>query len=103
MNQNRLLKEILRQPKDDVAALRTNVVHQLNKRPAIVDVPQQVGKENQKRDRTADPYPVVEEGTPLWCDKKPDDYAESEKSDGIFFFESDTCDHAEPQPIARVI
>ena len=36
-------------------------------------------------------------------EEKADDYSETKERDGIFFLQADTCDHTEPEPIARLV
>src|ERR1700730_5893987 len=101
MNQERLLEEIFREGKDDIAAFGADVAHQLDEGPVIVNVPEQVGKENQEGGETTEPYPASEEDTPLSSEHKSDDHAEAEEGNGIFFLEADAGDHTETEPVTR--
>ena len=91
----------MRQRQDDVAAFGANVVHQFEKGPVVVDVPQQIGEEDQKGCAAADPDPPIEENAALSGEQKTGDHAESEESDGILFLQPDAGHHAEPEPIKR--
>jgi len=98
-----LLKEILRQRENDIAAFGADVVHQFDKGPVIVNVPEQVGEENQECGEAAEPDPGIEEDAALRSEQKADDDAEAEDGDGVFFLQAEAGDYAEPQPIARGI
>ena len=103
MKQQGLLKEVLRQGKDNVAAFGTDVVHELEEGPLIVDIPEQVGQENQEGCATAQPDPATEEDAALRGGQQTDDHAEAKQGDGIFFLQANPRDHAEPQPVAWII
>jgi hypothetical protein len=103
LNQQGLLKEVLRQGKDHVTAFGTDVVHELEEGPLIVNIPEQVGQENQEGCAAAQPDPAIEEDAALGGEQKADDHAEAKQCDGIFFLEANARDHAEPEPVVWII
>ena len=46
---------------DNVTAFRANVVHELEKRPLIVNIPKQIRQENEKSRPDSKPYPFVQQ------------------------------------------
>ena len=72
------------------------------KRQVIVDVPKQVGQENQEGGKAAEPDPGIEQDAALRGQEKADDNAEAEDSDGILFFHAEAGDDADPEPVAWV-
>ncbi len=103
MNQQRLLEEILRQRKHDIAPIRADIVHQLDERPVIVNVPKQVRQKDQESREPAKPKPRTEQRAALRSQQKPDDHTEAEQSDRIFFLQAQSRDDAEPKPIPRIV
>src|SRR5580704_636912 len=103
MNQQRLLQEILRQRKDDIAPVFANVVHQLDEGPVIVNVPKQVGQKNQEGRKPAQPHPRTEKDAALRRQQKADDQAEPEDRNRILLLQPDSRYNTEPYPIARIV
>jgi len=68
-----------------------------------VDVPQQVGQEDQEGGKAAQPDPFIEEHAALFGEQQAHDDSQAEDGDGILFFHADPGDHAEPQPVPRII
>src|SRR5216684_2974812 len=100
MNQQSLLKEVLARGEYHVAAFRSDVAHQFEERPVIVNVPEEVRKKNQECREAAEPYPLVEKDAALFGEEQADNNSETEERDGILFLQAKARDHAEPQPVA---
>src|SRR4029079_8341512 len=86
-----------------VATLGLDVVHQFDKRPMVVDIPQQVGKKDQEGGKASEPYPFIGEDATLLSQQQSDDDSKTENGDEIFFFNAESGDGAEPQPVTRFI
>src|SRR5579859_3690596 len=65
MNQQRLLEEILRQRQDHIATLGSNIAHQFDKRPVVMNVPEQVWQKNKKGREPTYPNPRIEKNAAL--------------------------------------
>src|ERR1700683_195015 len=100
MDEHGLLEEISRKGQDDVAPLGADIVHQLQKRPIVLDVPEQVGKKDQKRGKSANPDPRMEKRTALRGEQQAHNDAKPEQSDGVLLLHADAGDNAEPEPVA---
>ena len=62
-----------------------------------------VGKEDKEGGESAEPDPLFEEDAALLGQQQTDDDAEAEDGNGVFFFQAKTRNHAEPEPVARII
>src|SRR5579864_8764447 len=60
-----LLHEKIDRTKHNVTALSANVVHELEKRPLIVNIPKQIRQENEKSRPDSKPYPFVQQEAAL--------------------------------------
>src|SRR4029077_19749741 len=63
--EQRLLEEVGERSQHHVAAFGADSPHGLNERPVMLNVPEQVGKEDQEGGDAAEPDPLVEEDTAL--------------------------------------
>ncbi len=97
-----LLQEVFERAQCDVPAFRLDVAHELEEGPVVVNVPDEIGQENQERSEAADPNPPVGEYAALLGQKQANNHAETKHRNGIFLFHSDPGHHPEPQPIARL-
>src|SRR5215471_8917897 len=93
-----LLADVCERWVGDVLASRADVVHQFEKRPMVVDVPNQVGQEDQERDSAASDEPGREQQFSLRGEKESEKQCECEDRDGVFVLESQTSDCAKRYP-----
>ncbi len=82
----------------DVLSGDSNVVHQFEERPVVLDIPNQVGKEDQERYGTAREKPWGEQELALPREKKSEKQSEGKNGDGIFVFEPEASDGTESEP-----
>ena len=61
-----------------------------------MDVPQQIGQEDQKGRSSTEPHPLREKGAALRGKQKPDHDPDSKDQDRILFLQPDTSDHSKP-------
>src|ERR1700719_4165028 len=99
MNQQSLLKEILKWSQHNIATFSFNVPHQFDKRPVIVDVPQQIGQKDQKSGEAPQPDPLVGEYSALFRQHKANHDSEAEDGNGIFLFHAKTGNDTKPKPV----
>src|SRR5260370_21148830 len=103
VHKQRLLEEVGKRPQHDVAAFSANTPNELNERPVVLDVPENIGKEDEEGSESAEPDPLVEEDAALLRQQQADDDAEAEESNGVFLLKADTRDHAKPAPVSWII
>src|SRR6266849_7039727 len=103
MNQQNLLEDVLQRREFNIAAAGLDVAHQLQKRPVMLDVPDEVREKNQEGHNSTQPDPFVSEDAALLGQQQPDDDAQAEHGNGILFFHPDASDDTEPEPIAGTL
>ena len=69
----------------------------------VVNVPQEIGQENQEGREPAQPDPFVGEDAALLGEQQADHNAEAEQRDGILLLHAQARDNAEPEPVARIV
>src|SRR5690242_13945925 len=99
MNEQSLLEEVFTCRQHYVALVRANIVHELNERPVVMDVPKQIRQEDSEGDRAGNPDPFGKKYPPLAGQQQPDDDSEAKKQDGVLLFQSQPGKNSEPQPI----
>src|SRR5262249_8223762 len=93
--------ELERAP-DNVAALSPNGADQLQKRPVVVPVPEQVGQENEKRNQSTEPDPRIQKRAALLGQKEPDHNSQAKDRDGVLLLHAQTSHDAEADPVTRI-
>ena len=81
-----------------VAAAGSNVSHQFEKRPMMLNVPDYIGQPDQHGDDETDPDPFVRQGAAFACEQESDDNSAAEKKHRPFVENANSGDHAKPNP-----
>src|SRR5437879_12775107 len=68
----------------------------------MLQLPHEVGKRDDRRHQHPQPQPAALEKTALGTEKDSDEYAEHQKSDGVFGLERNAGERAEPEPVSRL-
>src|SRR5262252_5389879 len=93
-----LLADICERRIGDVLASDAYVVHQLEKGPVLLDVPNQIRKEEQERNGPASKKPRREQKLALFGEEKSEKQGERKDRNGVFVFEAQASNHAESDP-----
>src|SRR5208282_1121746 len=80
----------------DVASAGAHVGHQLQERPVMVDVPQNVGEPDEHGDGEADPNPALKKGAAFAGEDKSNDNAGAKEEHGPFVQDAHAGNHAKP-------
>ena len=68
-----------------------------------MNVPEQVGQENQEGRQSTQPDPFVKKHAALFGQQQTDDNCQAEDGDGVFLFEPQAGDDAKPEPVAGIV
>ncbi len=93
-----LASHVVDRTERDVAPARADVPHELEKRPAVVDVPDHVRQEDQQGERPTEPDPRPREGAPLRAQQDADHEGEGEDGHRVLVLQAHAGEKAEPQP-----
>src|SRR5215216_5812995 len=79
------------------------VLPELQGRPAVLDLPEDVRKQESESDHATDPRPQCTQMSPGWSEQQGDEDRESEEQHGNFSQQSQAYDKPEKQPQSRQI
>src|SRR4030095_11158779 len=102
MEQENLLRKIFNWGKLNIFSRRFDVVHQFQKRPVMLHIPNQVRQKDYKRGQPADPEPFTQECFALFAQKETDNYCEAKHGYRILFLQPESSHYAKTNPIAGV-
>src|ERR1019366_545978 len=93
-----LLAEERAERQADVAAAAADILLQFQEREVMLDVPEQVGQEEQERQQSGQHQPAVEQMLALGSEQKTRDQREAEDQHGVLGFETQTGEQSKIEP-----
>src|ERR1700733_7167350 len=69
----------------------------------VVNVPKHIWQKDDECRESAQPHPFVEQKPALGSEDQTDDDGETENQDRVLFFETNSSDHSEPEPVFWLI
>jgi hypothetical protein len=89
--------------RDRLMLVQARIAQHLERRPAVIDLPEDVREHDESRERRAPERPLREEQSPLSCEEKPGDEGDREERHGVLVEEPDSDDDADREPESRIV
>jgi hypothetical protein len=102
MQEEDLFSDELDRSEHDVLTGALHVLEVLESRETVSDLPDQVGKKQESRDRAADPDPSPAELAAFGREKKSDRHGAAEEQHRMFVLEAEPREETERDPVPRV-
>src|ERR1019366_1853 len=93
-----LLAEERPEGQADVATAAADILLQFQEREVMLDVPEQIGQEEQERQQSGEQYPAVEQMLALGSEQKTRHQREAEDQHGVLGFETQAGEQSKIDP-----
>ena len=98
MHHHDLLSNESCRAQDNILAARLHVVEVFQGREMVLDLPCHIGQKDQHCNHTADPNPRLEKFPAFCTEQHANDGCEPKEQCGMLVHQSQTSNHAEPDP-----